>query len=119
MPIVKLIFALASFSFLLSHGSLSAHHSLDRLAPSVVETSFFPYYALAKVRIYNRTDWNVQVYINGYHVGEVWGDHNAYFNVYAGAHRVVLKWPGGHTEWFDFVVARGNVHKIWTSDWDG
>lgn len=73
----------------------------------------------AKVRVYNRTDWNVKVVIDGQYRGDLWGDHYQVYGVLAGNHRVTVYWPSGYYEYFDFGVCYGCVHKIATSDYDG
>ncbi|MBR9919788.1 MAG: hypothetical protein GYB31_03050 [Bacteroidetes bacterium] len=74
---------------------------------------------MSKVKVYNRTDWTVAVYINGSYIGRVYDDDYEYFTIYPGVHRITIYWPSGYYEYFDFSVSNGYTHKIWTSNYDG
>lgn len=74
---------------------------------------------LSTVKIHNRTDWKIKVYIDGNYVGKIRDDSYGVYTIYSGRHRVVVYWPNNYHEWFDFSVCNGCGHKIWTSDYDG
>ena len=75
--------------------------------------------ASTRVKVYNRTDWTANIYINGYYQGYINGDHYDYFRLSPGYHKVTVKWSSGYYEYFDFYVGYGQTYKIWTSDYDG
>ena len=70
-----------------------------------------------QVRVFNRTDYRVKIYIDGFYLGKVYGDDYEYFKITPGYHRVIVQWSSGYYEWYDFYVGSGGTHKIWTSDY--
>ena len=69
------------------------------------------------VRVVNRTNHAVEVYMDGYYLGYVYSNSNYRFPIRNGCHEVRVLWSTGYYEWFDFCV-RGDTQVVRTSDYD-